>query len=47
VDGAGRRGALADQFDDVAFLEAERRHHVARQPGDAAAAVVGPHVRDL
>ena len=47
ADRARRRRALADQLDHVAFGEAELGHHRARQPGDAAAAVVGPHGRDL
>ena len=46
-DRAGGRDALADQLDHVALGETHRGHHRARQPGDAAAAVVGPHCRDL
>ena len=47
ADRAGRGGALADQLDHVALGEAHFGHHRARQPGDAAAAVLGAHGRDL
>ena len=47
ADRARRRRALADELDDVALGEAELGHQRARQAGDAAAAVLGPHGRDL
>ena len=47
ADRARRRGALADELDDVALGEAQFGHDRARQPGDAAARIVGPHRRDL
>ncbi len=47
TDRPGRGGALADDFDGVAFVEAEIFHQLCRQPGDAPAAVAGGQVRDL
>ena len=47
ADRARRRGALAGKLDDVALGEAKLGHHRARQAGDAAAAILGAHGRDL
>ncbi len=47
ADGSGRGGALADQLDDVALGEPHCRHRRSGQAGDASAAVLGPHRRDL
>ena len=47
ADRARRRGALAGQLDHVALGEAQLGHHRARQAGDAAAAILGAHGRDL
>ena len=46
-DGARRRRALAGKLDHVAFRKAQCVHDRARQPGEPAPAVVGPHVGDL
>jgi hypothetical protein len=47
ADRPGRRGPLPGQLDDVALAEAQLGHQSARQPGDAAAAVLGTHGGDL
>ena len=47
ADRARRSGALADQLDHVALGEAHLGHQRARQPGDAAPRILGPHRRHL
>jgi hypothetical protein len=47
TDGARGRVLLAEDFDHVAFADAERRHQRARQMRQAAAAVFGTRVGDL
>ena len=47
TDGAGRRGALAGDLDDVALGERELLHHPAGEAREAAAAILGAHRRHL
>ena len=47
VNGAGGRGALSDDLDDIALGQPQRRHQRARQMRQSAAAVFGAGVGDL